>query len=143
MSKPKQDKNKDGKLMHYTVGALIKKDNKYLLIDRVNLPLGFAGIAGHIDEGENEIQALKREIEEEGGLKVNDQKLLFEEKLDWNWCNKGIGIHYWYLFECDVSGEIKQNYIETKSIGWYDVDEIKKLKLEPVWEYWFKKLKII
>ena len=64
-------------------------------------------------------------------------------EIDWNKCWRGISIHYWYLFKCNVSGEIKQNHIETKSIGWYDVDEIKKLKLEPAWEYWFKKLKII
>ncbi|MBT4122277.1 NUDIX hydrolase [bacterium] len=143
MAKPKPSKNKDGKLMHYTAGALIKRGDKYLLIDRVKPPLGFAGVAGHIDEGEDETQALKREVEEESGLKVDDYKILFEEELNWNWCSKGADSHYWYLFECDVSGEIKQNYNETKSIGWYTVDEIKKLKLEPVWEYWFKKLKII
>ena len=143
MSDLKQGKSEDGKMMHYTVGAIIKKDDKYLLIDRVKPPLGFAGIAGHIDEGENEIQALKREIEEESGLEVDNYNLLFEEKIDWNECSRGIGVHYWYLFECNVSGEIKQNHIETKSIGWYSVDEIKKLKLEPAWEYWIKKLKII
>lgn len=143
MNKYKQGKSKNGKLMHYSVGALIKKDNKYLLIDRLKPPLGFAGLAGHIDKDEDEIQALKREIKEESGLKIDSYKVLFEEELDWNWCSKGAGVHYWYLFECNVSGEIKKSYIETKSIGWYIIDEIKKLKLEPVWEYWFKKLKII
>ena len=143
MSIFKQGKSKDGKLMHYSVGALIKKDGKYLLIDRVKPPLGFAGLAGHIDEGEDKIQALKREVEEESGVKIDNYKLLFKEELDWNWCSKEVDIHYWYLFECNVSGEIEQNYIETKSIGWYTVNEIKELKLEPVWEYWFKKLKII
>ena len=143
MSNPKQGKSKDGKLMHYSVGALIKKDGKYLLIDRVKPPLGFAGIAGHIDEGEDEIKALKREVEEESGFKIENYKILFKEELDWNWCSKGVDVHYWYLFECDALGEMKQNFIETKSIGWYTVDEIKELKLEPVWEYWFKKLKLI
>jgi len=143
MSNFKQGKSRDGKLMHYSVGALIKKDNKYLLIDRVKAPLGFAGPAGHIDEGEDKIQSLKREVEEESGLKIDNYKILFEEELDWNQCSKGVDIHYWYLFECNVSGVIKRNYAETKSIGWYAVNEIKKLKLEPVWEYWFKKLNII
>ena len=143
MKNCKEGKSKSGKLMHYSVGALIKRDNKYLLIDRVKPPLGFAGLAGHIDEGEDKIQSLKREVEEESGLKVDDYKILFEEELDWNQCSRGVDIHYWYLFECSVSGETKQNHIETKSIGWHSVDEIKKLKLEPVWEYWFKKLKII
>ncbi len=140
---PHKGISKNHKEMHYSVGALIEKNGKYLLIDRKIPPLGFAGIAGHIDKGEGKAEALKREVKEESGLMVNNHKLLFEEELDWNWCNKGINVHYWYLFECDVTGEIKQNSIEAKSIGWYAVNEIKKLKLEPVWEYWFKKLRII
>jgi 8-oxo-dGTP pyrophosphatase MutT (NUDIX family) len=143
MPNPKRGKTKDGQPMHYAVGALIKKGGKYLLIDRKKPPFGFASIAGHIDEGENEIESLKREVEEESGLKIENFKLLFEEELDWNWCREGINSHYWYLFDCQVSGDIKQNELETKSIAWYAPNEIKKLKLEPVWQYWFKKLKII
>jgi len=143
VSLPKLGKSKKGKLMHYSVGALIKKDDKYLLIDRKIPPFGFAGIAGHIDEEETEVEALFREVEEESGLKIKKYKLLFEEELDWNWCSKGVGVHFWYLFECEVEGEVKENYRETKSIGWYNKEQIKELKLEPVWEYWFIKLGII
>jgi len=147
MKTPKLGKSKNNKPMHYSVGALIKRKNKYLLIDRAIPPFGFAGIAGHIDEGESPEKALFREVEEESGLKIEDYKLIFEEELDWNWCSRGTSVHYWYLFDCRSSGEIKKNYTETKSIGWYSIGEIKKLKLEqklePVWEYWFKKLKLI
>ncbi len=129
--------------MHYSVGVIIKKDSRYLLIDRAVPPLGFAGVAGHIDEGEDVQEALKREVKEESGLEISNYKQLFEERLDWNWCSKGVDSHYWYLFECDASGEPKRSKRETRSIGWYDSGEIKKLKLEPVWEYWFKKLKVI
>jgi 8-oxo-dGTP diphosphatase len=129
--------------IHYSVGALIKKDNKYLLIDRNNPPFGFACIAGHVDEGETPIEALKREVKEESNLEVKNAKLLFKEKLGWNWCSKGVNIHYWYVFECSFSGNVRRNKREAKLIGWYTKEEIKKLKLEPVWEYWFKKLKII
>jgi len=143
MGTPKLGKSKKGSPMHYSVGALIKKDNKFLLIDRVNIPLGFAGIAGHIDKGENPEKALAREIKEESGLKLVSQKLIFIEERKNNICSKRVSVHYWYLFECEVSGEIKRNKTETKSIAWYSQKEIKKLKLEPVWKYWFKKLKII
>jgi len=143
MAIPKKGKSKSGQPMHYSAGALIKKGDKYLLIDRAIPPFDWAGLAGHIDEGESAAQSLKREVEEESGLKVKNYKLLFEEELDWNWCSAGTQIHYWYLFECEVTGKIKRNYEETKSIGWYSLDEIKKLKLEPVWEYWFKKLKLL
>ncbi len=129
--------------MHYSVGALIKEKDKYLLIDRKKPPLGFAGIAGHIDQGENAIEALKREVREESGLKIKNCKLLFKEGLNWNWCSKGAKTHYWYLFECEAEGKPRLDKSEAKSIQWYTRDEIKKLKLEPVWRYWFKKLKII
>ncbi|MFH1828818.1 MAG: NUDIX domain-containing protein [Nanoarchaeota archaeon] len=143
MAVPKSAKSKEGKPMHYSVGALIKKDGKFLLIDRAVPPLGFAGVAGHIDKGEEAVEALKREVEEESGLKIESSKLLFEEELDWNWCSKGIKVHHWYLFECEASGELRRNVRETKAIGWYSPEEIKSLKLEPVWEYWFKKLGIL
>ncbi|MCD4666189.1 NUDIX hydrolase [archaeon] len=143
MPKPKLGKSKDGRDMHYSVGALIKKDNKFLLIDRKKPPLGFACLAGHVDENETPEKTLIREVEEESGLKVTNYKLIFEEELSWNWCNFGIQTHYWYVFECEFSGNIVKDEVESKSIGWYTQEEIKKLKLEPSWEYWFKKLKII
>lgn len=143
MTKPKEGTTRDGKQMHFSAGAIIEWDGKYLLIDRAIPPFGFAGVAGHVDEGENEHEAIVREVKEEGGFTVTDSKLLFEEELDWNWCSEGITSHYWYLFECRVSGDLRRSRRETKSAGWYSKEEIKKLKLEPVWEYWFKKLGII
>ena len=134
---------RDGKVAHYSVGAVVQKDGKYLLIDRAIPPLGFAGIAGHVDAAESVQGALVREVEEESGFKVTLHKLLFEEFLAWNWCSKGVEGHRWYLFECGVEGEVKQNYRETKSVGWYSKEQIQKLTLEPVWEYWFKKLAIL
>ena len=32
---------------------------------------------------------------------------------------------------------------EAKVMKWFTVEEIKNIQLEEVWEYWFKKLKII
>jgi 8-oxo-dGTP pyrophosphatase MutT (NUDIX family) len=143
MAQPKEGRTKDGAPMHFSVGALIEQDGKYLLIERAVPPLGFAGIAGHVDEGEDERQAVVREVKEEVGFEVRDPKLLFEEELDWNWCSKGVTSHYWHLFHCPVSGDLARSMRETKSAGWYSKEEIKNLTLEPVWEYWFKKLDII
>lgn len=133
----------DGIDMHYSVGALIEKNGKILLIDRVKPPFGFAGIAGHVDEGENELDALYREVREESGLTVLSYELVAEELIPWNECRRGIKGHYWYLYKCTTRGRIKRNVKETNLIKWYSRKDIKNLKLEPVWEHWFKKLGII
>lgn len=140
---PKTGISRDGKIMHSSVGALIEEDGNYLLVDRVQPPYGFAGIAGHIDEGEDVETALVREVKEESGLTVTEHHLLFKEQLNNNVCSKGITVHYWYLYACKVSGKIQQNVRETKSIGWYSLEELKKLKLEPVWQHWFQKLGLL
>jgi len=144
---PKLGVSKDNRQMHYATGAVIKRSGKYLLIDRAIPPFGFACPAGHIDEGETPKQALVREVEEEVGLKIEKFEKISEEELNWNRCSLGTDTHYWYLFSCEVSGEVKRSRGETKSAGWFSVEEIKKLKsekkLEPVWEYWFEKIGVI
>lgn len=143
MGIPKTGKGKNGQTMHYSVGALIEKDNKYLLIDRRDEPLGFAGIAGHINEGETPKKTLLRKVNEESGLKVKKYSLLFEEEVEWNWCRAEVRPHYWYMYKCEFEGEAQNNPKASKSIGWYTPKEIKGFELEPVWEYWFKKLGVI
>lgn len=139
MGKPKKGRAKDGGQMHYSVGAIIQQKGKYLLINRAVPPFGFAGIAGHVDENEEPVEALKREVKEESGLTVRKADLLAEEEINGNWCSKGIHVHYWYLFKCTATGKITRNIRETKSIKWYTREEIKNLTLEPVWAYWFEK----
>lgn len=141
--KAKLGKTEKGEPLHFSVAAIIERDGKYLMIDRKNPPFGFACIAGHIDEGEEVDKALIREVWEESGLIVLESRLIAEEVLDWNQCSKGVGIHHWHVFEVKFSGKPVWNQEETKSIGWYTPEEIKKLELEPVWKYWLEKLKII
>jgi len=129
---------------HKSVGAIIRSgDGKYFLIERNTQPFGFAGIAGHIDPGEIPEQALKREIKEESGFNLLEYKLVVQKFIAWNWCNKGVTGHDWYLFECRISGKITPAPREVKSSGWYSLAEIQNLRLEPVWEYWFKELGIL
>ena len=83
---PRLEKNTEGLDMHLTVGAVIRIDGKYLLIDRDVEPFGFAGIAGHIDEGESPEEALFRKVKEESGLELKKHELCFQEEVSWNWC---------------------------------------------------------
>ena len=142
MGMPKLGLSSKEEQMHYSVGAILEKDGKYLLIDRANLPYGFAGPAGHVEKGENEQYAIYREILEETGLELTRCELVLEKEVN-NLCRRGTGIHYWYLFRCEVKGHLKLNRKEVKSAGWYYPEEIKQLNLEPIWNYWFRELSII
>jgi len=129
-------------VMHFCIGAIIIRDGKILMIDRKKYPYGWACIAGHIDEGEVPEEALIREVQEESGYDVENFELLFEEEID-NPCSRDVQTHYWYVYKADVSGQITKNEEETKDIKWVDLNSIQDLTLEPVWDYIFKKLKII
>ncbi len=142
MAKEKEE-IRDGEKIHFSVGALIERDGKFLLIDRAIPPFGFAGIAGHIDAGESPEEALRREIKEECGLDLGKYEPIFEEFVAWDECSRGVRGHYWYLYRCEVSGDIKFNARETKKIGWFPLEEIGRLTLEPVWKYWFEKLGMV
>ena len=136
-------KSSDGREMHYSVGIIIECKGKYLLLDRVNPPPGFAGPAGHIDKGEEPDKAVLRELREETGITLDRAEFICEEEIPWNYC-KSATVHYWYLYRASVE---KENAVidstEAKSMKWCTAPEIKGLKMEEVWLYWFKKLKII
>jgi len=114
------------------------------MMDRKNFPFGWACPAGHIEENEMPEEALQREVKEETGLDVDDFKLVVHEFLDWNECKRGVKGHDFFVYEIsEWEGEIHQNKLESKDLKWQPASEIKNLKLEPAWEYFLKKLKII
>lgn len=131
--------------MHTSSGIIIRNnDGEILMMDRVAYPYGWACPAGHVEEGETPEQAVLREAKEETGIDVTEYKLLLEEFVEWNECVKGEKGHYWYLYEAqDWEGEIKKSEKESKDMQWLPPKNIKKLSLEPVWQYWFQELEII
>lgn len=129
-----------GELIHYSVGAFVRRGDEVLLIDRNNPPYGLAGIAGHVDEGEEPGAAIAREVSEESGFALVSVLLLKEEFVPLNTCSKGVNGHYWYIFGGEVSGDPIANLREVRSIGWYSVADLPQLNLEPVWRLWFEQL---
>ena len=128
---------------HYSAGVIIVCRGKYLLLDRKNIPFGFACPTGHVDEGEAPSVAAIREVQEETGVVLNEVALVAEEEIDWNYCRSTI-VHYWYLYRAAILDDtLVFNKEETKSLGWYTPEEIKRLDLEPVWKYWLEKMNII
>lgn len=139
MAEPKTEL-RDGKPIHFSVGAIIEKDGQTLLIDRANPPYGLACPAGHVDTDEEPEPAMRREVLEETGLEVVNSELLIEEFVPWNKCTKGVQGHYWYVFRVEAEGDLKPKEREAKSTGWYALKNV--AHLEPVWEYWFEKLEL-
>lgn len=150
---------------HKSVGMLIWKDDKLLMIERKRPPFGFAPPAGHLDENGNDFElAAKRELMEEVGLEVKTMKLIIEGRKE-NPCRRENGTwHYWKIYEVDANGEVKRSEDETKQVGFYSKSEISSLAsktekyiqgnikqedwekspgIEPVWYEWLKELKII
>jgi ADP-ribose pyrophosphatase YjhB (NUDIX family) len=151
MSKPKEE-TINGKITHFSVGAIIKNDKgEYLLIDRLKPPFGFACPAGHIDEGELSHKSVIREVEEETGLKIDSLKYLNKydyrcyDDIPMETCSRGVSVHNWALYEVTVTSydDIILKKDEVKSIGWYSPEQIQGLQLETVWNHFFKKLGII
>lgn len=142
-SQPSVGTARDGSTMHYTVGAVIEQDGRYLLIERAEFPPGFAGPAGHVDLGEDPLPAMIREVTEEVGLHVTSSEVLFDEEVPNNPCGYGITTHHWVLYRVQTSGDLHVDKHEAKSFGWFTPAQLAELQLETVWEYWFKKLGIL
>lgn len=143
MPEPKVGTSANGAPMHYSVGAVIVQNGRYLLINRLKPPPGWAGPAGHVDEGEDPENAIIREVREETGLTVTRSDLLFAEEVDGNWCRRGTTCHHWCLYACEVTGDLVPERLETKAVGWLTPNQMLEIELEEVWEYWFRKLGVL
>ena len=153
-----------GKCDHTSVGMLVWKEGRLLLIERMKFPFGFAPPAGHVDGDSSFEIAAKRELEEEVGLETKEMNLRIKGRME-NKCRRKDGSwHYWKIYEMEVTGELKRSESETKKAGFFSLEEIKTLAkktekylkkeisdsdwgkspgIETVWFEWFKKLGII
>lgn len=149
---------------HTSVGILVWQEDKLLLIERKKFPFGFAPPAGHLDGDLDYEIAVKRELEEEVGLKAAKLNLIVGARKN-NPCRRPGGTwHYWKIYQATVSGDLKPSPDETKQAGWYTKESLRALAertknyltgkipeeewqqspgLEAVWREWFKELQII
>jgi len=142
MAVPKTGTASNGTLLHFSVGAIIERDGKYLLVDRIKVPLGWACLAGHVDEDETFEQALVREIKEESGLTISAYDCVIDEEVLWNACGYAPA-HWWRVYRCTIDGDPIIKDDEAKDMGWFSAAELETMELEAVWRYWFQKLKIL
>lgn len=67
---------------HKSVGMIVWKNEKLLVIERAKFPKGFAVPAGHVDEDKTFEDAARRELKEEVGLDIQKMKLVWEERIE-------------------------------------------------------------
>ena len=149
---------------HKSVGILVWRRGRLLLIERRRPPFGIAPPAGHVDEHVSYELAARAELREEVGLQARRLSLLGEGHKD-NPCRRPGGTwHYWKIFEADAQGRVRRSHEETVSVTWYSVPELQALHartqsyaqadvsdmqwrnnpgLEPVWADWFCELGIL
>src|SRR3989338_8465242 len=110
-----------------SVGQIIRDGGKIVVIERANYPEAFALPAGHVDGDPNFTYAVIRELEEEAGLKVEKNNLVFEEDID-NPCKRQGGTHHlWKVYEAlNWSGELKAGSDAKKAV-WFSPAELQKI----------------
>ena len=106
------DAQKDG-VQKLVVGAVIYKNSKFLLLERVPSDSmgGFVGIpSGTVEAGEDLLTALAREVQEETGLIVTSV-LKYLGTFDWTSSSGKKTRHFNFFVEVE-DGEIKLNPTE-------------------------------
>lgn len=110
-----------------SVGILVWRDGRLLLIEQRKFPFGFAAPAGHVDGHGSYEDAACAELSEEVGLTATNLRLVYEGRKD-NPCRReGGDWHHWKIYEADTEDEAKCSLDETKQAGWHSSEEIRKL----------------
>ena len=119
-----------------SVGIIIFHKNDVLLVRHGKGSNHFEGVlgipSGKIDAGENEVQAARRELQEETGLSCYTDDLIALPKSYRGTIEQkdGVNIFDWYVFMCKTySGELK-NSEETEPF-WFPIDRLNELALLP------------
>ena len=100
-----------------SVGVIVRKEDKILLIERKKFPHGFACPAGHVDDHGSFEDAARDELREEVGLTIVGLKLLTETRKENKCRREGGDWHYWKVYEAQTSGDLERSESETKAGG--------------------------
>ncbi len=132
----------NGRVMHISIGAVIARKDRYLLLDRRRYPFCYAIIAGHLHRNETPEMGIVREVKEEANLAVKRLKLIFHGIIEGDKCRRGADVHEWFLFECECDGEPRENS-EAKKIEWVAKAKLGEINLCSTTQYLFKQIGIL
>lgn len=110
-----------------SVGILVTRNGRLLLIERRKPPYGWAPPAGHVDPGETYPEAAVRELREEVGLRVTDLRFL-DRTHQTNRCHRpGGDWHQWEVYEATTEGDPVRSDDETRAMRWATHDDLRAL----------------
>ncbi|RKS10007.1 ADP-ribose pyrophosphatase YjhB (NUDIX family) [Nocardiopsis sp. Huas11] len=115
-----------------SVGVIIEdQDDRLLMVTRGWWPKGTAPVAGHVRDAHTAVaDALVAEVQEEVGLTVTGDRLLWEGHLP-NLCaslpHQPLAGHYWHLAAATAEGEVVAAPGETKGADWYTPDQVRAM----------------
>lgn len=108
------------------IAAVITKDDKFLLgkrsASKKTAPGYWCPVCGRIEDGETEMDAVKREVFEEVGLQVEAKKKVGE----FDTHDGSARIHWWSVDILDGEPILKND--EHSEIGWFSILEMEKLQ---------------
>jgi isopentenyldiphosphate isomerase len=117
---------------HTSVGILVfnespAEQSKLLLIKRRRPPLGFAPVAGHVDQPLTHFNMARWRLHHEVGLEASELVELLHMRLK-NKCRMPDGDwHIWRIFKAHALGSVQPNAEEAEFVGWYTKEEIAAL----------------
>jgi len=112
---------------HSSVGVLVWRDARLLLIERKREPFGFAPPAGHVDDHGSFEDAARAELFEETGLEAGEIELIAQGYRE-NRCRRPRGYwHYWKIYRAEFAGEVNTSEDEVVSHRWCAVGELSEL----------------
>jgi len=137
---------------HMTASAwVVSPDRKYVLMAYHNLYRSWSWLGGHADGERDLMQVARREVTEESGVQnvraVSDEIFSIEiltvdghEKRG-EYVPSHLHLNVTYLFEADMSDNLRVKPDENSAVGWIRVDELEKNVSEPwMMERIYKKL---
>lgn len=123
-------------VLNVRVSAIIIKDNK-ILLQKVENGKYYFLVGGRVQLGESSLVAIKREVLEETGVRVEDEECQLLDTVENFFTDNGRNYHE-ILFLYKVNNEELLNKGEFKTLDkddsynyWIDIKELNKLDIRP------------
>jgi 8-oxo-dGTP pyrophosphatase MutT (NUDIX family) len=116
-----------------SVGIIVRNpEGSFALLKRAFFPIGYAPVAGHVDDHGSVEQAAIDEVAEEIGLTITKEDLqptaIAATRFNNHCRRRGGTYHDWWVYMVDhYSGEIVPDPEETKGADWYAPSELQQL----------------